>query len=136
MTSANITIHGFLGAEPTVRYTRDGLAVANLSIAHTPRKRDPQTDEWVDAGPTLWVVAAVWGAVAEAVAETSRKGDLVAVSGQLALDEWTDSDGVVRADLVIRSATYLGTTPRQEAAPRQEVAQEKSARTPARRRRP
>lgn len=130
MTSANITIQGFLGAVPEVRYTNDGLAVANLSVAHTPRKRDPQTDEWVDAGPTLWVVASVWGAVAEAVADTSQKGDLVAVSGQLALDEWTDSDGVVRADLVIRSATYLGTTPRQK------TESVKPARTPARRRRP
>ena len=130
MTSANITIQGFLGAAPEVRYTNDGLAVANLSIAHTPRKRDPRTDEWVDAGPTLWVVASVWGAVAEAVADTSRKGDLVAVSGQLALDEWTDADGVVRTDLVIRSATYLGTTPRQKGEPA------KSARTPAKRRRP
>lgn len=130
MTSANITIQGFLGATPEIRYTSDGLAVANLSIAHTPRKRDPQTDGWVDAGPTLWVVASVWGAVAEAVANTSRKGDLVSVSGQLALDEWTDSDGVVRADLVIRSATYLGTTFRQEAKPA------KPAQTPARRRRP
>lgn len=130
MTSANITIQGFLGAAPEVRYTADGLAVANLSIAHTPRKRDPQTDEWVDAGPTLWVIASVWGAVAEAVADTSQKGDLVAVSGQLALDEWTDSDGVVRTDLVIRSATYLGTTSRREAEPA------RPARTPARRRRP
>lgn len=129
MTSANITIQGFLGAAPEVRYTNDGLAVANLSIAHTPRKRDPQTDEWVDAGPTLWVVASVWGAVAEAVADTSQKGDLVAVSGQLGLDEWTDSDGVVCTDLVIRSATYLGTTPRQKVEPA------KPARTPARRRR-
>lgn len=130
MTSANITIQGFLGATPEVRYTNDGLAVANLSIAHTPRKRDPQTDEWVDAGPTLWVIASVWGAVAEAVADTSQKGDLVAVSGQLTMDEWTDSDGVVCTDLVIRSATYLGTTPRQRAV------SERSARTPARRRRP
>ena len=129
MTSANITIQGFLGASPEVRYTNDGLAVANLSIAHTPRKHDPQTDEWVDAGPTLWVIASLWGAVAEAVADTSQKGDLVAVSGQLALDEWTDADGVVRTDLVIRSATYLGTTPRQNVAPA------KPARTPARRRR-
>lgn len=130
MTSANITIQGFLGGAPEVRYTNDGLAVANLSIAHTPRKRDPQTDEWVDAGPTLWVVASVWGAVAEAVADTSQKGDLVAVSGQLMLDEWTDADGVVHTDLVIRSATYLGTTPRQKVAPA------KPARTPAKRRRP
>lgn len=130
MSSANITIQGFLGAAPEVRYTNDGLAVANLSIAHTPRKRDPQTDEWVDAGPTLWVVASVWGAVAEAVADTSRKGDLVAVSGQLALDEWTDADGVVRTDLVIRSATYLGTTPRQKLEPA------RPARTPVKRRRP
>ena len=130
MTSANITIQGFLGAAPDVRYTSDGLAVANLSIAHTPRRRDPETDEWVDAGPTLWVVASVWGAVAEAVAGTSRKGDLVAVSGQLAVDEWTDGDGVVRTDLVIRSATYLGTTPRRKAA------SEGPVRTPARRRRP
>lgn len=130
MTSANITVQGFLGAAPKVRYTNDGLAVANLSIAHTPRRRDPRTDEWVDAGPTLWVVASVWGAVAEGVADTSQKGDLVAVSGQLALDEWTDPNGVVHTDLVIRSATYLGTTPRQEAAPAE------PARTPAKRRRP
>lgn len=130
MTSANITVQGFLGAAPEVRYTNDGLAVANLSIAHTPRKHDPDSGEWVDAGPTLWVVASVWGAVAEAVADASQKGDLVAVSGQLALDEWTDSDGAVRTDLVIRSATYLGTTPRQKGTPA------KPARTPARRRRP
>lgn len=130
MTSANIAIQGFLGATPEVRYTNDGLAVTNLSIAHTPRRHDPDSGEWVDAGPTLWVTASVWGAVAEAVADTSRKGDLVAVSGQLVLDEWTDSDGVVRTDLAIRSATYLGTTPRQKAAPAN------PARTPAKRRRP
>lgn len=130
MTSANITIQGFLGAAPEVRYTNDGLAVANLSIAHTPRKRDPQTDEWMDAGPTLWVVASVWGAVAEVVADGAQTGDLVAVSGQLALDEWVDADGVVRTGLVIRSATYLGTAPRRKAAPA------KPARKPARRRRP
>lgn len=130
MTSVNVTIQGFLGAAPEVRYTGDGLAVANLSLAHTPRRHDPETDEWVDAGPTLWVIASVWGAIAEAVADTSRKGDLVAVSGKLALDEWTDSDGVVRTDLVIRSATYLGTTPRQKATAA------KPARTPAKRRRP
>lgn len=129
MSSANITIQGFLGAAPEVRYTADGLAVANLSVAHTPRKLDPQTGEWTDAGPTLWVVASVWGAVAETVVDTSQKGDLVTVSGQLSLDEWTDADGVVRTDLVIRSASYLGTTPRRKAAP------EKPARTPARRRR-
>lgn len=130
MTSANITIHGFLGAAPEIRYTADGLAVTNLSIASTPRKHDPESGEWVDAGPTLWVIASVWGAVAEAVADTSRKGDLVAVSGQLSLDEWTDADGVVRTDLVIRSATYLGTTPRRKAV------SAKPARTPAGRRRP
>lgn len=130
MTSANLTIQGFLGAAPKIRYTADGLAVANLSIAHTPRKRDPRTNEWVDAGPTLWVAASVWGAVAEAVAETSQKGDLVSVSGQLALDEWTGHDGVVRTGLVVRSATYLGTAPRQEAA------SEKPAWTPEGRRRP
>lgn len=130
MTSANITIQGFLGAAPEVRYTSDGLAVANLSIAHTPRKYDVDSGGWVDAGPTLWVVASIWGAVAEAAADASRKGDLVAVSGQLSLDEWTDADGVVRTDLVIRSATYLGTTPRRKAEP------ERPARTPARRRRP
>lgn len=130
MTSANITIQGFLGAAPEVRYTNDGLAVANLSIAHTPRKYDPDSGEWMDAGPTLWVVASLWGAVAEAVADTSQKGDLVAVSGQLALDEWTDADGVVRTDLVVRSATYLGTTPRQR------VESARPARTSARRRRP
>lgn len=130
MTSANITIQGFLGAAPEVRYTADGLAVANLSIAHTPRRHDPEVDEWVDAGPTLWVIASVWGAIAEVVADTSRKGDLVAVSGQLALDEWTDADGVVRTDLVIRSATYLGATPRQKATVTKPV------RTPAKRRRP
>lgn len=86
------TITGNLGADPELRFTASGKAVASLRIADTPRRKNA-AGEWED-GETLWMPVSVWGNDAEAVTETLRKGDRVLAVGQLKESRsWTDKDG-------------------------------------------
>lgn len=85
------TITGNLGADPELRFTPSGKAVANLRIADTPRRKNA-AGEWED-GETLWMPATTWGRDAEAVAEHLRKGDRIVASGRLTSRTWQDRDG-------------------------------------------
>ena len=64
-----ITVVGNLTADPELRYTQNGVAVANLTIASTPRSFDRQSGEWKD-GETLFMRASVWREFAEHVASS------------------------------------------------------------------
>ncbi|MDQ5839582.1 MAG: single-stranded DNA-binding protein, partial [Chloroflexota bacterium] len=77
-----ITIIGNLTSDPELRFTPSGSAVANFSIASTPRTFDKNSNEWVD-GETLFLRASVWREAAENVAESLTKGMRVIVSGRL-----------------------------------------------------
>lgn len=80
MANAEIQIQGNLTADPELRFTQSGTAVAQFSVASTPRvKRD---GEWVD-GETVFLRASVWRELAEGAAEQLRKGDSVVVIGKL-----------------------------------------------------
>lgn len=71
------SITGRLGDDVELRFTPNGKAVANGAIADTPRRLNRDTNQWEDAGETLWLRFSLWGAKAEALAEVARKGDLV-----------------------------------------------------------
>ena len=63
-----ITIIGNLTADPELRFTQSGVAVANFTIASTPRTFDKQRNEWVD-GEALFLRSTIWRDAAENVAE-------------------------------------------------------------------
>ena len=84
-----ITIIGNLTADPELRYTQNGLAVANLIIASTPRTYDRQASEWKD-GETLFLRASVWREFAEHVAGSLTKGTRVIASGVLKQRSYED----------------------------------------------
>ena len=81
--SNHITITGRLADDLEIRFTPTGKCVGNFAVADTPRRKNPQTGEWEDAGETLWLRGSIWGDQAEALAEQARKGDLVCVVGRL-----------------------------------------------------
>jgi len=90
-----ITIIGNLTADPDLRFTPSGHAVANLSIASTPRNFDKATNEWVD-GETLFMRGSMWREAAENVAESLRKGMRVIVSGRLKMRSYETKEGEKR----------------------------------------
>lgn len=77
-----VTIVGNLTADPELRFTQSGLAVANLTIASTPKVFDKQTNQMKDAEP-LFMRASVWREFAENVAQSLTKGTRVIARGQL-----------------------------------------------------
>jgi single-strand DNA-binding protein len=78
-----ITVVGNLTADPELRFTRSGgTAVANFTVASTPRTLDRQSGEWKD-GDALFLRCTAWRGVAENTAESLSKGDRVIVTGSL-----------------------------------------------------
>lgn len=84
-----VTVIGNLAGDPELRFTLSGAAVANFTVASTPRTFDRQSQEWRD-GETLWMRCSVWREQAENVAESLTKGTRVIVSGRLTQRSWTD----------------------------------------------
>jgi single-strand DNA-binding protein len=87
-----ITAVGNLTADPELRYTQNGLAVANFTIASTPRNFDRQKNEYVD-GEALFLRASVWKEFAENVAGSLTKGMRVVATGRLKQRSYQDREG-------------------------------------------
>ena len=77
-----ITVVGNLTADPELRYTQGGLAVANFTIASTPRTFDRANNDWKD-GEALFLRASCWREFAEHVAGSLTKGSRVIAQGRL-----------------------------------------------------
>ena len=90
-----ITVIGNLTGDPELRFTPSGSAVANFTIASTPRTFDRQTNEWKD-GDTLFLRASVWREAAENVAETLTKGMRVIAQGRLKSRSYETKEGEKR----------------------------------------
>ncbi|WP_121866148.1 single-stranded DNA-binding protein [Glutamicibacter nicotianae] len=87
-----ITVIGNLTADPELRFTPSGSAVANFTIASTPRTFDRQSNEWKD-GEALFLRASVWKEAAENVAETLTKGMRVIAQGRLRSRSYDTKEG-------------------------------------------
>lgn len=87
-----ITVVGNLTADPELRYTQNGLPVANFTIASTPRNYDKQANEWKD-GEALFLRASVWREFAEHVAGSLTKGMRVMAQGRLTQRSYKDREG-------------------------------------------
>ena len=87
-----ICITGNLVDDPILRFTPSGAAVANFTIASTPRAFDKQSNEWKD-GDTMFLNCSVWRQAAENVAESLTKGTRVIVQGRLKSRSYDDREG-------------------------------------------
>src|SRR5918993_2916834 len=90
-----ITLVGNLTADPELRFTPSGAAVANFTIASTPRTFDRNTNEWRD-GDAMFLNCAVWRQAAENVAESLQKGMRVIVQGRLKSRSYETREGEKR----------------------------------------
>jgi single-strand DNA-binding protein len=94
MASLNVcTFTGRAGKDPEVRYFESGKMVAEFSIAVDGWKRDEKP---------LWLNLKIWGKIADVAANYVRKGSMIAVSGQLENETWTDKgSGEERSKIVL-----------------------------------
>jgi single-strand DNA-binding protein len=90
-----LTLIGNLTADPELRFTPSGAAVANFTVASTPRAFDRQSNEWKD-GETLFMRCSVWRDAAENVAESLQRGSRVIVTGRLKSRTWDTKEGEKR----------------------------------------
>lgn len=93
-----ITVVGNLTADPELRYTQAGLAVANFTIASTPKMWDKSKNEMVD-GEALYLRANVWREFAEHVAGSLTKGTRVIVTGRLTQRSYDTKEGEKRTSI-------------------------------------
>lgn len=90
-----ITVVGNLTADPDLRFTPSGAAVANFTVASTPRVFDRQTNEWKD-GEALFLRCNIWREAAENVAESLTRGSRVIVTGRLRQRSFETREGEKR----------------------------------------
>ncbi len=87
-----ITVVGNLTNDPELKFTPSGAAVANFTVASTPRTFDRQTNEWKD-GDALFIRCDAWRQLAENVAASLQKGQRVIVTGALKVRNFERQDG-------------------------------------------
>lgn len=122
-----LTVVGNLVADPELRFTNGGLAVANFTIASTPRTFDRASNEWKD-GEALFLRASCWREFAEHVAGTLTKGSRVIAQGRLRQRSYETAEGEKRTSMELeideigpslRYATaQITRAPRDGSAPR------------------
>lgn len=95
-----LTIRGRLTSDPELRFTPNGSAVANFTVAVNARKFDKQTNEWKDKEAKFWRCNA-WNqgklTLAENVAEGLKKGDAVLVYGEIETRKYQTKEGESRS---------------------------------------
>ena len=126
MSENTITIVGNLTDDPELRFTPSGDAVANFTVASTPRRFDRQANEWTD-GDTMYLDASAWRGMAENVAETLVRGARVIVTGSLKVRYWEDKDGNKRTSYEL-DVTEVGASLRFDSYTRQQRAKQADTR--------
>lgn len=101
MSFNKIIIMGNLGRDPELRYTPQGTAVCDFSIAVNEKKRD-KAGELQDI--TMWFRVTTWGKQAENASKYLTKGGQVFIEGRLSVGEWTDRDGNNRQTLEVNAS--------------------------------
>src|SRR5690348_5703542 len=107
MSFNKITIVGYLGLDPELRYTPQGTALCKMSIATTERRKNA-TGEMEEH--TTWFRVTAWGRQAELANEYLAKGRQVYIEGRLRLEEYTDREGQKRfsAEVSATEIQFLG----------------------------
>lgn len=107
MSFNKIILVGNLGRDPELRYTPQGVAVTDFSMATNERKKD-KSGEYQDV-PT-WFRVTLWRNQAENASKYLKKGSPVYIEGRLTMEEWTDRDGNTRQTLAVQATEmhFLG----------------------------
>ncbi len=110
MSFNKIIIVGNLGRDPELRYTPQGKAVCDFTVATTDRRRD-QSGESKDE--TTWFRVTFWDRQAEVASQYLSKGRQVYIEGRLRTREWTDKEGRTRISLEVTGTELqlLGSKP-------------------------
>ena len=126
MASFNkIIIVGYLGRDPELKYTPQGTAICDFSVATTERRKD-KSGEMQEA--TTWFRVSLFGRQAEVASQYLTKGRQVYVEGQLSQRDWTDKDGNTRTSLEVRGSEIQFLSPASETAePPQTIAAKATA---------
>lgn len=113
MSFNKITIVGNLGKDPELRYTPQGNAVCNISVATNEKRRD-KTGDLQDV--TTWFRITLWGKQAENASKYLTKGSPVYIEGRLRVEEWADRDGKNRYTLEVHASDmqFLGSSRGEE----------------------
>jgi len=90
----NVNLIGRLGAEPVARFTAEGTAVVNFSLAIDEVKKG-------GSKKPIWVNATAWGKTAEVLKQYAVKGQKIGMEGRLSQSEWTDKDGKKVSQLMV-----------------------------------
>jgi single-strand DNA-binding protein len=111
-----VIVLGNLGADPDLRYTAGGTAIASLSVATTEQWTDKQSGQKQER--TEWHRVKLFGRLAEIAGEYAKKGRQVYIEGSLRTDKYTGKDGVERSstDIIATDLQLLGGAPNDGAA--------------------
>lgn len=114
MSKASAEIEGFIAA-PELRYSQAGKPFLTVSVGHTPRKLNKDTNQWEDAGETLWARGTFWEAEAEHLANVLQKGDFVIMRGEPTLRMYDGQNGPgVSFELRRASIAVVPRAPKQQ----------------------
>ncbi len=107
MSFNKVIVVGNLGRDPELRYTPQGTAVCDFSIATNEKKRDKAGEM---QNVTTWFRVTLWNKLAENASKYLTKGSPVYIEGRLRIEEWTDKDGKNRSTLEINGTDmqFLG----------------------------
>ena len=115
MALSKIQIIGNLGRDPEMRYTPNGQAVTQFTVAVNRNYKDGQ-GEWQEE--TEWFRVVCWAQLAERTAENLRKGRKVYVEGRLQTRQWEDQSGQKRytTEVIAQTVTALDRRPQEDGA--------------------
>jgi len=102
MADNTVTIVGNLTDDPELKYTPNGAAVANFSVAVSRRVRNEATGQWEDAD-TSFLRVNVWRSLAENAAESLTRGTRVIVTGRIRQRSWETPEGERRSVVEIEA---------------------------------
>ena len=109
MASVNrVTLLGNVGREPELKYASSGVAMCNISIATSTKRKDKTTGDYTEE--TQWHRVQFYDRLAEIVGEYVKKGSSVYIEGRLKYGKYTNKDGaeVNTCDIVAESMQLLG----------------------------
>lgn len=104
MSKAAITIEAFIANELSIREA-GGHRVLDVSLPHTPSRKNQQTGAWEDDGPTTWFQATFWDEHADDVLRTVQKSSLVTVTGYPEIEVYRKNDGEPGGKVLIKFPT-------------------------------
>lgn len=126
MPLPRITVEGRLAADPELRFSPSGTAMARMRVIAADRRMNKETGEWED-GDVLWIDVTAFKKLAENLVESVQKGDLLVITGRIRTEEWDDRDSgqkrskiamladTVAASLAFRVLPHAGATHAQRA---------------------